>query len=154
MTDTELYALESAAKAATPGPWKHYVDQGCNGVLASGKVILPILHISPENCAYIAAANPAVVLELIAELRQAKMYIAELERSGNRYDKAMAKIAATLGITHEDGYMPELQVITNEVERLKTAQGQTGFQIYSALEPGPISSNSCSIPPQEAICQK
>lgn len=72
MTDAELDALKAAAKAATPGPWKHYVDQGCNGVLASGKVILPTLHISPENCAYIAAANPAVVLELIAELRQAR----------------------------------------------------------------------------------
>lgn len=72
MTDDELDALEAAAKAATPGPWKHYNYKGSDCVTVSGKVFLPRLEISVADTAFIAAANPAAVLELIAELRQAR----------------------------------------------------------------------------------
>ena len=74
MTDAELSALESAARAATPGPWKavgqcvadsdRYVLANCNTNFSKGQVV--------SNAAYIAAANPASILELIAELRQAR----------------------------------------------------------------------------------
>ena len=73
MTNAEIDALETAAKAATPGPWEYDVEQGeYHGVWAGGRYIVPSLHIDADNCKYIAAANPAVILELIAELRQTR----------------------------------------------------------------------------------
>ena len=126
MTDVELDALEEAARAATPGPWKHYNYKGSNCVLVSGKVFLPRLKISVADTAFIAAANPAAVLELIAELRQAKEeclhhkdYIAELEQSSLVYDKRLADISKLLDIEHEDGSYAELSYIYNSVVRLQ-----------------------------------
>lgn len=73
MTDAELSSLEDAARAATPGPWEYDVEQGeYHGVWAGGRYIVPSLHIDADNCKYIAAANPKVILGLLAELRQAK----------------------------------------------------------------------------------
>ena len=75
MTDTELSILESLAKAATPGPWE--VDSLYN-IRSEDKVIVLVSKTymsrepTNENAAYIAAANPAVILKLIAELRQAR----------------------------------------------------------------------------------
>lgn len=84
MTDTELNELEALARAATPGPWDKESSfwnssfsrcteyppftvkaKGFDVAFCYGK------HCT-EDAAYIAAANPAVVLKLIAELRQAK----------------------------------------------------------------------------------
>lgn len=75
MTDAELDALEAAAKAATPGPWK--IDPVLN-ILSENNP--PIYVYTDEDDSigkaadikYVAAANPAVVLDLIAELRQAR----------------------------------------------------------------------------------
>ncbi len=96
MTDTELYALEAAAKAATPGPWIVH-EKYPQWVVEDSEsprrhILLPIKRKvthhtlgtcdtefgwgeATSNAAYIAAANPAVVLELIQELRQARDYI-------------------------------------------------------------------------------
>lgn len=70
MTDAELSALESLARAATPGPWEYeeplilrQLDETHWQGVDTDK---------PNNMAYIAAANPVVVLELLAELRQAR----------------------------------------------------------------------------------
>lgn len=71
MDDKQLATLETAAKNATPGPWEespnpYFVHDG-HFTLAE------IMSANAENdAAYIAAANPAVVLELIADLRQAR----------------------------------------------------------------------------------
>jgi len=82
MTDTELNALESAAKAATPGPWHKGDSMLSGGVWVLGpatdtKSICITGYARGEssnenNAAYIAAANPAAILELIAELRELK----------------------------------------------------------------------------------
>ena len=58
--------LKRLAEAATPGPWakREYVSGiGC-GVDAKWNVAL---HASNDDAAYIAAANPVVVLELIRQ---------------------------------------------------------------------------------------
>ena len=96
----DLDHLEAAAKAATPGPWRTSRKYGehddivrtewstqskkardvlIGGARAFGRDhrghIRIIEAIGPQweaNAAYIAAANPAVVLELIAELRKAR----------------------------------------------------------------------------------
>lgn len=80
MTDAELSELERLAKEATPGPWpqgkedKEFVLYngtficGCNSaIMRNGDVID-----GKTNARYIAAANPAAILELIAELRQTR----------------------------------------------------------------------------------
>lgn len=82
----DLATLEAAAKAATSGPWETdyrqryvFAENGVNVCEIRGYGEL--IHMVPEceaveqmrsNGTYIAAANPAVVLELIAELRQAR----------------------------------------------------------------------------------
>ena len=86
MTDKQLDALEAAAKAATPGPWETdyrqryvFAENGVNVCEIRGYGEL--IHMVPEceaveqmraNANFIAAVSPAVVLDLITELRQAR----------------------------------------------------------------------------------
>ena len=92
MIDAELDTLEAAAKAATKGPWIdieeddenfgwgiHYTttqNRLDNSKAGIAKIETdfnpPVEKEQKANAAFIAAANPAVVLELIAELRQAR----------------------------------------------------------------------------------
>lgn len=70
MTDTELSELEAKAKAATPGPWKYedpIIVRELSEISWQGVDID-----KRQNMAFIATANPAAILELIAELRQTK----------------------------------------------------------------------------------
>lgn len=59
--------LEEVAKAATPGPWKL---SGTEHVVAGGNYVVA-LDCRPEDAAYIAAANPSAIRELIAAYRVA-----------------------------------------------------------------------------------
>lgn len=75
----DLDYLESTAKAATQGPWLERHEDVYSEVDAHVAFCPTVCSSAPERCiskeqaesnaAYIAAANPAVVLELIAELR-------------------------------------------------------------------------------------
>jgi hypothetical protein len=76
--------LEKLAREATPGPWavdptdEHHVidvpeDEGSIVTTDEGRVGYCLMN--PGNAAYIAAANPAAVLKLIAAVRAAK-YVA------------------------------------------------------------------------------
>ena len=93
MTDEQLDHLEAIAKAATPGPWIDIEEDDKNfgwGIhytttqdrldkLRAGIARIetdfnpPVEKEQKANAAYIAAANPAVVLELIAEIRKLRM---------------------------------------------------------------------------------
>ena len=80
----DLDQLEAAAKAATPGPWVntagYKIEVAATGTHCASAweryTYEPDKEITSEkalaNAAYIAAANPAVVLELVAELRKAQ----------------------------------------------------------------------------------
>ena len=77
MTDAELSALEAVAKAATPGPWRHpgralVVSRMSEDEPLVCDCISQEFAQAPKNAAFIATANPSVVLELIAEMRQAR----------------------------------------------------------------------------------
>lgn len=79
---TDIAKLKAAALAATPGSWTH---DGCGGVCAD--VGLNGCYFVAEcegddwgsNSEFIALANPAAVLELIAALEAKDAQIAELE---------------------------------------------------------------------------
>ncbi len=71
----DLDQLETTAKAATPGPWRH---PGRALVVSRMSEDEPLVcdcisqerfAQAPKDADYIAAVNPAVVLELVAELR-------------------------------------------------------------------------------------
>ena len=80
----DLDQLEARAKAATPGPWRnaagykikvaatgtHCASAWSRYTYETGKEITD--EQAKANATYIAAANPAVVLELVAELRKAR----------------------------------------------------------------------------------
>ncbi|MDI7677797.1 ead/Ea22-like family protein [Cronobacter sakazakii] len=74
--------LKAAALAATPGPWRR-TSTIFNGItcgpfsLTNEKVLANVAE--KANAEFIAAANPAAVLELIAALEAAHKRIAELE---------------------------------------------------------------------------
>lgn len=82
MTETELTQFEAIAKAATPGPWQinwwfnanRYPVERRHPVPKQGEPVTPVIISvgSPlqEDTKYIAAMNPSVALQLIAELRQ------------------------------------------------------------------------------------
>lgn len=74
MTDAELDALDAKAKAATPGPWYAYTDGSIvwektheihTAVCDSGEK-------NKNNAAFIAAANPATIQEMVADLKKAR----------------------------------------------------------------------------------
>lgn len=79
----DLDQLESVAKAATPGPWVRHPEDVYSDVGAHVAFCPTVCSSAPERCiseeqaesnaAYIAAANPAAVLELIEELRTARL---------------------------------------------------------------------------------
>jgi hypothetical protein len=57
--------LKRLAEAATPGPWAHGVTwiEHLGGIVVLGNTAR-----SKQDVAYVSAANPAAVLELIAEI--------------------------------------------------------------------------------------
>lgn len=102
--------LEKAAKAATPGPWGHEEidptdpEWGASEVFTEGSDNYVATHVcSVKDAAYIAAANPSAILELLAELdalkaelegwkQAAKTWENEAERRSDRYVKCAAEL--------------------------------------------------------------
>jgi hypothetical protein len=89
VTDDALDDLERKAKAATPGPWTREKppsneDGWATGVVVAGTPGRQTVYANPPggsfpsaDCDFISAANPAVVLALVAELRRLR----ELEQA-------------------------------------------------------------------------
>ncbi|MGU8111617.1 ead/Ea22-like family protein [Serratia marcescens] len=85
--DNKLSELKAAAMAATPGPWAAELNEVW--VISDGTADFMLTDIFGDNelsaeqdranARFIAAANPAVVLELLAERDADKKRIAELE---------------------------------------------------------------------------
>ena len=86
----DLDLLEALAKAATPGPWEnaagYKIEVAATGTHCASAweryTYEPDKKITSEkaqaNATYIAAANPAVLLELIAELRAKNALLEEI----------------------------------------------------------------------------
>ncbi|MGE6468887.1 ead/Ea22-like family protein [Serratia proteamaculans] len=137
MMDNKLSELKAAAMAATPGPWILDDDSWSEGDNANvsteerydGRIVSiaqiegggsesgfdePFSSEQQANARYITAANPAVVLELLAERDADKKRIAELEairaaaeklvRCKGRYhsEQNYRALAALFGVTAPD----------------------------------------------------
>lgn len=96
MTVIDLDALETLAQEATPGPWNYDPEDGGvdrleddeGEIVVAGWVIGTFwphggptrqLLLEPADAEFIAAANPATVLALIADLRRAQETIDQIE---------------------------------------------------------------------------
>lgn len=127
----DIEKLEALAKAATPGPWRGdridgtvkydivagdypngeytVVCHGDNGNASDGGYGFT----SAENEEYALAANPAAILELIAEVRRLREYAgkarmqtyelmgieADIEQFGSGFDEAcMATLKRVMGV--------------------------------------------------------
>lgn len=84
---TNLDELRKKAEAATPGPWRvgtpppngEHTIGNMKGLMVAVATVGAGL-CSLDNAKYIAAANPAVVLELIAEIERWKKEAARLQK--------------------------------------------------------------------------
>jgi hypothetical protein len=70
----DLDDLEAKAKAATPGPWKDL------GGLVNAAESVVAYEVMPPDRAFIAATNPAAVLELLRRLRVAEAIVGDLAK--------------------------------------------------------------------------
>ena len=100
--------LERLAEAASPGPWLT-VDMTGNGFET---VVTcdddPVCHAHVDDAAFIAAANPAVILGLLEQMSEVIAALREMERL-----KAKARI---MGAVSPDGH------ITRGIERYALAR--------------------------------
>lgn len=71
-----LDELEKLAQAATPGPWSYIRDI----VIGDRSKILESLNDSVDDARFVAAANPATIIEMIAEIRELRSVLSELSR--------------------------------------------------------------------------
>ena len=117
MTEAELAALRAAAEAATPGAWAvrepkhpdHVYGGGHRIAIGDGAKHAHAL----ANAVYIAKANPAAVLALIAEVERQRHEIASLRLTlGGR--TFSATVPAPIGCP-----MPGQCAQVAEIERLR-----------------------------------
>ena len=73
MTDTELDAIEAAAKASTPGPWTTHGRNFVVSIESRNNPIIVCDCLERKDAKYVESVQPAAILEMIAELRQAKV---------------------------------------------------------------------------------
>ncbi len=154
--------LKSAAMAATPGPWQWFTSNSMARLSSTpsgkdGDVLsafrasdgVPCVSVSQYDMAFIAAANPAVVLELLAELEakdeQNKLLMREIEHGkklrvnmqknadslSERIDELEAKLATPVRLPdirsddyHETGWFQHMKYY-RDVERSILAAGFT-----------------------------
>ena len=100
MTDTAK--LKAVALAATPGPWRYQKTTPVTDAEISAENHTRVVNllagdVTPANSEFIAAANPAAVLELIAALEAAENRNAELEA-------CLSNLKLDTPVVYGDGY--------------------------------------------------
>jgi len=108
ITHEKLDELERKAKAATPGPWEAFNDEALAQVEGEEVTVAhclgPLFNDDFISCdaAYIAAANPAAILALIAQHREAIGELARAEDSLRHGLFCVEKARAALAKGGED----------------------------------------------------
>lgn len=107
MEEDKLNKLKELAQKATPGPWE---QDACGGVYSEAREDIPLDIIddclqSPDDAAYIAAANPQTMLAMIAKIEELEKdnanlseYLLGASNNLDLYGKAINWICLALGI--------------------------------------------------------
>lgn len=122
--------LERLASLATPGPW--YYASGRNVVTTSSPgFALPLDDITGEHrpgdvegvatYTFIAAANPAIVLALVAELRDARLALYQIRRAiwfkdAEAHASTAAEMVAEIGAMHDAYVSAKAEVARTRAE--------------------------------------
>lgn len=105
MDAPQIEKMKALALAATPGPWQWWSSNSVKRVTGADGRDGGVLHAysfrdgadiacSPSDQAFIAAANPAAVLELIAEVERLRAEVERLENGMEIAVKGLKNIAA------------------------------------------------------------
>jgi hypothetical protein len=105
----DLDRIEQLARAATPGPWDNHSVNGDpiesvwledGNVVATWAIKEPRFELhapqAREDAAFIAAANPTAVLELVQRLRAGEAENVQLKTAGMSLNETIAKSAPRL----------------------------------------------------------
>jgi Ead/Ea22-like protein len=127
-----MTTLRQLAEAATPGPWieagpsfgaplpvrldsvvTDFEDEDENVTVCDDVV-------DPDDCAYIAAANPAAILALLDDLDQTNEMNAQLREQNTALDKACAELEAKV-----DAQRKALSHFTDVLQSIATGNIQS-----------------------------
>ncbi|MBD1590231.1 ead/Ea22-like family protein [Pseudomonas typographi] len=121
--------LKRLAEAATPGPWSARTDDLCYAVTTLGRFRI-IVGSAPADdpepdALFIAAANPAAVLELIAELESANARLHEVA------------VACATAEQERDQLKAENEPLRKDAERYRWFRNQhwDGSAICAVVDP-------------------
>lgn len=130
---TNLTELKKLAEAATPGSWTAYDDTSSTGrieIVAIGKTLARIYRSVPAedwpNAAFIAAANPQTILQMISVMEQ----MADALEYGFVDDKSQHKERDALAVykelsTPEAACLKAARALRRKVRRpVTTTKGQ------------------------------
>ncbi|HIE1217669.1 TPA: ead/Ea22-like family protein [Serratia marcescens] len=93
--DNKLSELKAAAMAATPGPWSY--NGNCKyGIWWPAENCYVLFANTHEDSAFIAAANPAVVLALLAELEIERASREQWQRNFQRTEERAERLDSML----------------------------------------------------------
>lgn len=149
----DLKELERLARAATPGPWAIntagiakrgepfkiteiyvYAPETQDDTAICADVIDPVTQEPSEaNAAYIAAANPAAILSLIAELTRPETTLVSIMRAELEQAKKDAERYRWLTADHADAEMRDLAEDTG-IRLRWMSKGSADAAIDAAME--------------------
>ena len=121
---TDYSELKRLAEAATPGPWKKTVD----GVMPEGRGFGIFGNFGAtdgeENRAFIAAANPAAVLALIAEVEALRADLEQVQYDANAWRNGEESVWIEVFNSEDDD--PFISAITGQItiEQLDLVQAK------------------------------
>lgn len=109
MNNETLNELKERAMKATKGPWMTWPTTACNGEYTGldvmthdgGALITEETHPSDDDALFIAAANPAAILELIALAERALLAAAPSPAVDGEDETPVAYIAQLSKISHK-----------------------------------------------------
>ncbi|EPJ7088548.1 ead/Ea22-like family protein [Citrobacter amalonaticus] len=142
MSDIDKQALREAAEKATPGPWRYlkstpFMDAEISAKNNTRVVNLLNGDVTADNSEFIAAANPATVLELLDELEAAEKRIeAETDRANREHHRGFMMACKHLeehaNVHYADAAEMEIAALRQRIAELESALKEIRRRAFSA----------------------